>query len=474
MTKLFIFGIGGTGSRVIKSLMMLLASGVKINASEIIPIIIDVDKPNEDLTRTIEILKLYESINTTLVRPGYSGFFETKISNLNPIQGLEFKMEVEDVQGKKFEDYIDHHTLDDENRKLMDLLFTKENLALDMQQGFQGNPNLGSVVLNQFKTNKDFINFASKFESGDRIFIISSIHGGTGSSGFPLLVKNLRNASVPLPKSEFIKNALIGAITVLPYFNLNIGKINSNDFTSKAKAALEYYVENVNPELNSLYYIGYDAETPRYENHVGGTKQKNPAHFVEFAAAMSIIDFMKQPDGSLAVKGKRFLEFGTDEFVQAIDFKSLGSTSYEMVFEPMTKYFFFLSYLSDQLKESIGKQPWNNRGSKKDRLTNDFFNGSTGVYTNIVKFNDFFKSWLEELSKNRPAFMPFNLSSSKNFMRDGVSNITFKISWNQKSYVRFDDRLNKHESRIKGLSKEQKFVELFNRATDELVSNKQE
>lgn len=37
--KLYIFGIGGTGSRVIKSLVMLAASGVKIDASAIVPII---------------------------------------------------------------------------------------------------------------------------------------------------------------------------------------------------------------------------------------------------------------------------------------------------------------------------------------------------------------------------------------------------------------------------------------------------
>ena len=36
MSKLYIFGIGGTGSRVLKSLTMLLASGVKINADKIV------------------------------------------------------------------------------------------------------------------------------------------------------------------------------------------------------------------------------------------------------------------------------------------------------------------------------------------------------------------------------------------------------------------------------------------------------
>ena len=63
MSRLFIFAIGGTGSRVVKSLAMLLASGVKINAREIIPIIIDPDSTNGDMQRTVDILKHYRRIN---------------------------------------------------------------------------------------------------------------------------------------------------------------------------------------------------------------------------------------------------------------------------------------------------------------------------------------------------------------------------------------------------------------------------
>lgn len=47
--KLYIFGIGGTGSRVIKSLVMLAASGVKIDASAIVPIIVDPDFANAQM-----------------------------------------------------------------------------------------------------------------------------------------------------------------------------------------------------------------------------------------------------------------------------------------------------------------------------------------------------------------------------------------------------------------------------------------
>ena len=62
--KLFLFGIGGTGSRVIKSLVMMAASGVDIKASAIVPIVIDPDFANADLTRTIEQIKTYSSIRS--------------------------------------------------------------------------------------------------------------------------------------------------------------------------------------------------------------------------------------------------------------------------------------------------------------------------------------------------------------------------------------------------------------------------
>ena len=65
MARLFVFAIGGTGSRVLKSLTMLLASGIKpINETEyeIVPIIIDPHKSNEDLKRTISMLDNYQKI----------------------------------------------------------------------------------------------------------------------------------------------------------------------------------------------------------------------------------------------------------------------------------------------------------------------------------------------------------------------------------------------------------------------------
>ena len=66
MSKIFVFGIGGTGSRILRSLAMMLASGVKFGANEIVPIIIDPDVANADLTRTVSLLNNYTAIREKL------------------------------------------------------------------------------------------------------------------------------------------------------------------------------------------------------------------------------------------------------------------------------------------------------------------------------------------------------------------------------------------------------------------------
>ena len=64
MAKLYVFGIGGTGSRVLKSLTMLLASGVKLQNGfdTVVPLIIDPDAANGDLNRTADVLTKYQNI----------------------------------------------------------------------------------------------------------------------------------------------------------------------------------------------------------------------------------------------------------------------------------------------------------------------------------------------------------------------------------------------------------------------------
>lgn len=416
MSKIYVFGIGGTGARVIRSLTMLLASGVKLgeNIDTVIPVIIDQERSNGDLTRTIALLKTYKSLHDQLKfgRNSKSEFFKTNIDDLN----TSFRMQIADVADKDFQSYIKYLNLDTRNKALVSLLFSKKNLEARMDVGFKGNPNMGSVVLNNFSTeaDNDLGSILESFQSGDKIFIISSIFGGTGAAGFPLLLKTLRQAqSSQLPSAALVANAPIGAITVLPYFGVQHdedSEINMDSFMSKAKAALSYYRDNLNTDV--LYYIS-DKLSKNYDNHEGDSAQRNNAHFVEMVAALSIIDFCKnnvQHDGS-----KSFKEFGFNEDKPVVSIRTLADSTRALVGKPLISMFIFEKFYKEHLKNT-----WENAWAKDFSYADDDNEGkmdstvmSHDFFVKLTKFlKDFDNEWLREMANNSRAFKPFNLETS--------------------------------------------------------------
>lgn len=279
MSKLYVFGIGGTGSRVLRSFTMMLASGVKLGVKEVVPIVIDPDVSNADLTRSVSLMNNYRAIRSSLsfIDSDTTMFFRTVLSQILP----NYTLRIQDTDDKTFSQFIDLASMDKPTQAMMRMLFSEKNLSSSMEVGFKGNPNIGSVVLNQIVNSNDFLNFANNFEAGDKIFIISSIFGGTGASGFPLLLKTLRTGN-SFPNNDLINNAEIGAITILPYFKLETNsesEIDSSTFISKTKSALAYYENNIsrNQSIDALYYLADDV-TNTYENHEGGSPQKNDAN----------------------------------------------------------------------------------------------------------------------------------------------------------------------------------------------------
>lgn len=399
-----------------RSLTMLLASGVKLgeNIDTVIPVIIDQDRSNGDLTRTVALLKTYKSLHDQLKfgRNSKSEFFKTNIDDLN----TSFRMQVADVADKDFQSYIKYLNLDTRNKALVSLLFSKKNLEAHMDVGFKGNPNMGSVVLNNFSTeaDNDLGSILESFQSGDKIFIISSIFGGTGAAGFPLLLKTLRQAqSSQLPSAALVANAPIGAITVLPYFGVQHdedSEINMDSFMSKAKAALSYYRDNLNTDV--LYYIS-DKLSKNYDNHEGDSAQRNNAHFVEMVAALSIVDFCKnnvQHDGS-----KSFKEFGFNEDKPVVSIRTLADSTRALVGKPLISMFIFEKFYKEHLKNT-----WENAWAKDFSYADDDNEGkmdstvmSHDFFVKLTKFlKDFDNEWLREMANNSRAFKPFNLETS--------------------------------------------------------------
>jgi len=414
MSKLYIFGIGGTGSRVLKSLTMLLAAGVQINIDEIVPVIIDPDHASADLTRTVKLMRDYNKVYDKISHSNEkkNGFFHTKI-NLDILPSLT--LPIDNTLDVGFKDYIGLSEMKDKTGKhnsnfaFASMLFSEKNLNSRMDVGFKGNPNIGSVVLNQIAQSDEFQTIVSSFKQDDRIFIISSIFGGTGASGFPLLLKNLRAISKDFAGNSYAKNSIIGAVTVLPYFDLKPNpeksEIDSTTFVSKAKAALSYYDRNMT-EANVLYYIA-DNLSKQYENSEGGSTQRNEAHFVELASALSIIDFSWE-SGLQTNDGKpqetTYKEFGIKQATPEITFGDLDDKTNQTIKKPLTQFTLFCKYLNEQISSTYKQMPW-----AIDHKFDDNFIKSTPFRSDLSELKKAYLEWLSEMAANNRAFAPFDL-----------------------------------------------------------------
>ena len=489
MAKLFVFAIGGTGSRVLKALTMLLASGVKLNNTEaVIPIVLDPHATNDDLLRTKELLREYGNVRAGMQNKPTQGFFSTDIKTLNRSIGGNatiadtYVFELQGVQHERFRDYINYDGLEGPAKAMASLLFSEENLETKMDIGFVGHPNIGSVVLNQFRYADVFQAFAENFGANDRIFIVSSIFGGTGAAGFPILLKNIRGAQAigQIPNPAFLRDAKIGAVTVMPYFSLTTNDdkvIDPASFMAKTKAALNYYQKGVNPAVNALYYIG-DDQTKAYTNDPGSHGQKNDAHFVELASALAIVDFMNMDDASLSVSNGRpnspiYKEFGVEQDGTTFQLGNLAPATREQISLPLSKMALFSTYLSQRLKAAAGNVQW---AKANPTISTNFLN--SGFYNSLKNFDKGFRQWLAEMGDNRRAFAPFLLDAGnlghtvrgfepkKRGLFGGESDVKLDIVDD------FDQTLNKTAEGKSYSSEADKFVQLFSEGTETFVREK--
>ena len=362
MAKLYVFGIGGTGARVLRSFTMMMAAGVNMGVDEIVPIIIDPDASNADLTRTVALMNTYRTIHSSLsfTSKNESTFFRKELSQIL----VNYTLRINDTDDKTFLQFIDLPSMDKSSQAMMRMLFSEKNLGSSMDVGFKGNPNIGSIVLNQIVDSNDFQDFANNFESGDKIFIISSIFGGTGASGFPLLLKTLRTGT-NFPNNDLINHAEIGAITILPYFKLkndDESEIDSSTFISKTKSALAYYENNIskNKSIDALYFLA-DNVINTYENHEGGSAQQNDAHLVEFLAATAIVDFSNKQHANTSNK-----ELGLKELTNSVTFDSFYENQKRLLFAPLTEFMMMTNCLNHK---------FDYYSSKDFNANNENFNG---------------------------------------------------------------------------------------------------
>jgi hypothetical protein len=415
MSKVFVFCIGGTGIRVMKSITMLMASGMSTNGHTVVPVILD---PHLDLKEKGDLhtlLESYKSIYNDSVSAGdgsklnaLPGFFNSEIQMLGDLVTTPIATQAQ-AADQSFDSYINKGGLavNDINHHLIETLFSQKNLNNKLSVGFKGNPNVGTVVLGKMIEDADwFQSFKNICEDGDKIFIISSIFGGTGASGYPLLEKKIKGAS----DRPAIQQALMGAVTVLPYFSLSDparsgSDIDSSNFYTKTKAALAYYQNTVKSDY--LYYVG---ETSLKKEYVNNEKeQKDAAHFIEVVAASAFFDFLQKPRPD----NRQYLTRAIKDDKDSMSLADLGE-GYKDIVKSVADYM-LLSHLIDILPQEKWFPLKKNRG-----FTKDFYKDSS--FKKIVDFTKTYNNWYGELSTNARAFAPLRMD--KEDMSSWIDGIT--------------------------------------------------
>ena len=380
MAKLFVFAIGGTGERVMRSLTMLMAAGLPtLTNYEVFPIIIDYDEKNADKNLTRDVLKNYAVAHDAAYtqhtakseEKSIGGlFFGSKLRNLHGLTDyvFPFKPATPNEQFREFIGFDKFKGVSDNDRGTLNTsdfltsLYDKSNrpdteLNLDMTVGFKGNPNIGSVVFHTIGETTEFSAFNSLYnpDNGDKAVIIGSLFGGTGASGIPEIVKAIK-AKKP--------NADIATILVLPYFSPMEEKdaaIKSVRFNSKTKAALSFYeASGLNDMISRRYYVGdFNPTVIKYSE--GGDTQRNNANIVELIAAMMVEHYIANRD-----EGENEFKFSIDADIVVKPGTKSGTRLFYEQFDASTKK----NVLNDCVKLAIAlkffhEKIWSGKDKKK-------------------------------------------------------------------------------------------------------------
>jgi hypothetical protein len=309
MSKNVLIGIGGTGSRVIESVIHLCAAGLGPDKLHIF--MIDPDQGNGNLTRTKTLIKKYTDLRQKFRRSGNNNSFKTEI--VIPPGDQDFIWSIFTERDYTLAKYINYDNTLKESPEIADLaniLFTEKELTTPLNEGFRGHPSIGAVVMADppmdkypFKMLWDGIQTMSKNDL--RVFIVGSIFGGTGAAGFPTLgSRQLIKFNEAMQASLGGENSrvLLGGALVLPYFSFAVDHsknqnesmfVTTGDFPIATKAALQYYNDK---ELgfDQYYFIGDSLAQQVGDFSVGSSTQENKPHYIEMVSALAGFDFFEQ------------------------------------------------------------------------------------------------------------------------------------------------------------------------------------
>ena len=407
MAKLHIVSIGGTGHKVLTSLIHLAACGAFRNkqVNKINVICIDGDYANGNLERTTNTFKSYKDLYQALHLLDVDELIEIDSAAPNLFISLYQDDKTSLSLAFAFPKYNTGTPEDD----LIRFLYTDDERVKEVKGGFYGHTSIGAVMARNILTDetktegKIWAKFKGEIAADDQVVVIGSIFGGTGASCIPVVLKDLEG------KKE--NGAGLAAIILSPYFNI-VGEPDkdkkvqpdSNNFNIKAKAALNYYeIEKKLEATHSLYLIGEPSDNFSFETkNDDGAKQKNKAHPIELFAATAVLDFIrnnKERRKSLVYVAKR--HFIGKSYCYTWDMLQNVDEYLHILMQAFTKTaIFYNKVLYPQLAKNNSAGVWEDYYDDGQwTLQTKMGEDNKYYYENIHNYLGFFVEWIFEIHK---------------------------------------------------------------------------
>jgi len=411
MAKLHIVSIGGTGHKVLTSLIHLAACGAfrsgtinKINV-----ICIDGDYANGNLERTTNTFKNYRNLYQALHQIAGNDNVDDLVDIDSVTPNLFISLFQDGNESLNMAFNFTRYNAGTAEDELIKFLYTEDEINKEVKGGFYGHTSIGAVMARNILTDenepegKAWSDFKAQITDNDHIVVIGSIFGGTGASCIPVVLEELK---------EKKKNGSgLAAVILSPYFKI-VGEPDKNkkvqpdsgNFNIKAKAALNYYeIEKKLESTHALYIIGEPSDNFSCElRNDDGAKQKNKAHPIELFAATAVLDFIRNTGDRRKGKvyiakrpcvNKRFYCY-TWKMLQNVD-KDLHILMQTFIRAAV----FYNKVIYTQLANKNSAGTWEDYYNDGESTLQTKETDNNFHYINIYNYLKFFVEWIYDLHK---------------------------------------------------------------------------
>ena len=197
-----------------------------------------------------------------------------------------------------------------------------------------------------------------------------------------------------------------------------------------------------------------------YQNHEGGSEQKNDAHLVEFLSATAIVDFCNKQHPVTVNK-----ELGLRDLNESVTFDSFYEEQQSLLFEPLTKFVMMGNCLTDKFDYYSSKSFNANNDNFKDIYDSSFM-------TSLVAMCEEYKQWLGEMKGNKRSLDLFNLNTQDKPFEVITNRRAKKVLSTKSDYDLVTDRLNSAVKKCHSKENKDKFLEMYSLGIERLIKEK--